>query len=507
MLILGVLLSTGLTTVSSPLAGAAVPKQLPGSFPAPLWVDTAGSVAISSPTVTTIGGVSVVVFASENGYLNVVDAMTGLSLPGWPEPVQLSPGVPSAIESSPTVAYLDGPSRPPSIIVGAGSTYIADQQGGLVAFRADGKIRFTFHTMDVYNEWSGTSSPGPNGYDDAVFSTPAVGDITGDGQQDIVFGSYDHHLYALTPNGALVHGFPVDTQDTIWSSPALYHVRGKKRLVDIFIGGDASGRNGCFGGFVYDLTYRDHEPNIVWEHCETQTIWSSPAVGSINGTGDPVVIVGTGFGETPPYRPGTDRLYAFYARTGKRVAGWPVRTAGPTFGSPAIGRLPGSNEPAVVDTSWCSSCTGVAVGSSMVYAWSGSGNLLWSDQLAGPNDFASPVLVDLTGDGVNDVLVGSSAGLYALDGGTGAFLFMTSESLPINTCSSQNSPAIADIPGTGPATGWHLFETCGGPKEVTLTGRLFNYPLPFAPAVPPPWPQWRDNPAHTGVAASTFTAG
>lgn len=497
-------LATLLAALLPTAAGAAAGT---GGFPQPLWSDTAGPVALSSPTVATIDGVSAVVFASENGYLNVVDATTGLPLPGWPEPVELAPGVPSAIESSPTVAYLDGPDHPPSIIVGAGSTYVAQQHGGLVAFRADGQVRFTFHTMDVYNEWSGNSRPGPDGYDEAVFSTPAVGDITGDGRLSIVFGSYDHHLYALRPNGKLVRGFPVDTEDTIWSSPALHHVRGKKRQEDIFIGGDGSGKQRCFGGFVYDFSYRDGAPRVIWQHCETQTIWSSPAVGAINATGNPIVVVGTGFGETPPYLPGSNRLYAYYARSGKRVPGWPVRTAGPTFGSPAIGLLPGGTEPAVVDTSWCLSCAGQGIGSSVVYAYTGRGRLLWSEQLAGANDFSSPVLADLTGSGVNDVVVGSSAGLYALSGVDGSFMFQASEAAPINTCSDQNSVVVADVAGSGPASGWHLFESCGGPRQVNQIGRLIDYPLPAAPAVAPPWPEWRGGPAHSGVANAPFARG
>ncbi len=75
-----------------------------------------------------------------------------------------------------------------------------------------------------------------------------------------MFGSWDHRLYALQPDGNLVPGFPIDTEDTIWSSPALYHVRGKKKQVDIFVGGDASGRDKCTGGFVYDVTYKNKAP-------------------------------------------------------------------------------------------------------------------------------------------------------------------------------------------------------------------------------------------------------
>jgi len=493
-------LSPGTAGATPPLN----PKQAaPLSFPAPTWTDTIGPVALSSPTVTTLDGVPAVVFGSESGYVYAVNALTGANLPGWPEPVDIQPGVPTAVESSPTVAYLDGPKKPPSIIVGAGSTYIANQQGGVVAFNANGTMRFKFLTRAVFNEWANTSIP--NGYRQSVFSTPAVGDLTGRGQLDIVFGSYDHRLYALTPNGDVVPGFPVDTEDTIWSSPALFHVRGpSKHADDIFIGGDASGHQGCVGGFVYDFTYVHNRPKIAWSHCEDQTIWSSPAVGVINSSGSPAVVVGTGFGWKPPYQPGTDRVYAFYAKTGRSVPGWPVQTAGPAFGSPAIGVLAGSTTPAVVDTSWCLACTPTNPGDSMVYAWQGTGKRIWSQTLLGPNDFSSPVIVDLTGSGGNDVVVGSSNGLYPLDGSTGAFLYGTDEASGVNVASMLNAVAVAYIPGSGPGAGWHLFEAAGGPQQVTPVGRLFDYPLPAVPGTRPPWPMWRGNPAHQGVAFLTI---
>lgn len=491
-----------LTTTAA--SGASLAKQVTTpNFPAPTWVDTVGPIALSSPTVATIDGVPAVVFGSESGYVYVVNALTGANLPGWPEPVDIAPGVPTAVESSPTVAYLDGPKKPPTIIVGAGSTYVANQQGGVVAFHEDGTVRFKFLTKAVFNEWASTAIP--NGYRQSVFSTPAVGDITGNGKLDIVFGSYDHRLYALQPNGELVPGFPVDTQDTIWSSPALFHVRGRaKRADDIFIGGDASGHFGCIGGFVYDFTYVHDRPKIAWSHCEDQTVWSSPAVGVINSSGLPAVVVGTGFGWKPPYKPGTNRVYAYYAKSGRTVAGWPVHTAGPTFGSPAIGVLAGSTTPAVVDSSWCLTCTPSTPGESMVYAWQGSGKLIWSQTLTGPNDFSSPVLVDLTGSGGNDVVVGSSNGLYPLDGADGSFLYGTDEQTAINVASALNAVAVAYLPGSGPSAGWHLFEAAGGPQQVTPVGRLFDYPLPAVPGTRPAWPMWREDPAHQGVAETTI---
>ena len=40
-------------------------------------------------------------------------------------------------------------------------------------------------------------SPNTDTGDTQVFSTPAIGDINGDGRKDVVAGSYNHKIYAL----------------------------------------------------------------------------------------------------------------------------------------------------------------------------------------------------------------------------------------------------------------------------------------------------------------------
>ena len=131
----------------------------------------------------------------------------------------------------------------------------------------------------------------------------------------------------------------------------------------------------------------------------------------------------------------------------------------------------------MVDTSWCMSCTGSRP-VSLSWAHGRRQRAAFHRGAQRLPRFASPILVDLTGSGVNDVVVGSSGGLYPLDGATGEYLFGTTETSAINGCSVQNSPAVADILGTGTGAGWHLFEACGGPKQVILSGRLFDFPLP-----------------------------
>ena len=461
-------------------------------FGSSLWaMRRLGPVWMSSPVVATIDGVKAVVLATLSGEIYVVNAKSGAELPGWPQFVHINSSTPTAIDSSPAVAYLDGPDKPPSIIVGAGSLWRRDQQGGLEAFYATGRVRFVFQTRRTFNPWGS----GPDDYSDPVFATPAVGDITGTGQLDIVFGSYDHYIYALQPDGRLVSGFPVNRADTIWSSPTLVDTSHTGRD-DIIMGTDASGFDGCRGGWLLDYRYVALHPVLIWQRCIGQTIWSSPTVGILNDTGRPAVVVGTSY-YSNYHSADTDKIFAVYADDGQDVPGWPVTASGPTFGSPAIGRIDG--EQAVVATS-CARCLD---GPAVVTAWSGSGRRIWSTVFDAHNEAtSSPVLADITGgrDGGDDVLVGAAWGLYLLSGRTGAFLYNTgawASTLDMG-CDAPSSAAVAYVPGA-PGTGWMLYSACGGP---TLPATLAAYPFPVAPASsdPPAWPEWRANADRTGIA-------
>jgi hypothetical protein len=494
------------------------PPPSPSAWPAPAWQAKAdGHVYLSSPTTARVGWREVVAVGTEAGYLELLDAATGRELPGWPRRVAGARGLSVAIESSPTIAWLDGLHAAPSVLVGTGSTSVDGGQtvGEVEAFRFDGRRRFVFHVGSV----PGTAT--------GVVSTPAVGDITGDGQLSIVFGSWDHHLYALTPAGRMLPGFPIDNLDTIWSSPALYHVRGPRRLEDVFIGSDASGRGGCYGGFVSDYSDASGRPQLVWRHCEHQTIWSSPAVGVLDGTGRTAVVVGTGFGETR-YRRGSSEIYAFYADDGARVPGWPVRTSGPTPGSPAIGVAPGGR-PMVVATSW--DCAGhdeqscFVRNQSEVVELSGSGHVVGRALLEGATALSSPVLVPLRAERNDDILVGAASGLYPIAAAPVRrlarpavrlrFLFGVSHDDTVaGGCPVNNAVALVRLSAargvavTGAAApGWYVIEACGGPPALHLRARILSYRLPVQPrrTVAALWAQFRGTPEHGGVVSTRVT--
>ena len=65
-------------------------------------------------------------------------------------------------------------------------------------------------------------------------------------------------------------------------------------------------------------------------------MWSSPAVGDIDGDGRPEVIVGGGNFYN---RSDGHKVFAWHVDDGSTVPGWPVTTGGSTMPSPALGDL------------------------------------------------------------------------------------------------------------------------------------------------------------------------
>jgi hypothetical protein len=470
--------------VAIPAFGITPADAAPAKFPGTSWAKAIGPTHLSSPVIADVNGDGHldVLTADLSGVLHVLDGRTGRDLPGWPQPVQVVPGQTVAVESSPTVADLDH-SGHNEIIVGAGSIDVPGQQGGVVAFNANGSVRWRIRTMTVAGE---------NG----VVGTPAVGDVNGDGFPDVVFGSFDHRIYVVDRNGNALPGFPMDTLDTIWDSPALYDA-GRIGRMDIFLGGDASPGGPCgnwsWAGILRAIRVTSAGPRVMWSHCQHQIFQSSPAIGNFSGDGRPALVVGTGTGPSGDAR-ATNSLSAFHLDDGSPVAGWPVLLNGPIFGSPVIGDVNGDKKNDVVVAA-CATCP---VG--RVWAFDGHGRPLWSVIPGGQVDhteiLSTPILVDLDGNGVNDVAIGQAGQFYFLRGRDGARLYQPVEVGRV----MQNSAAVANF---GKGYGWRLIVQSWRPQGDGLpkhgSARVASYRLPKAPRIAPAWPQWRLNPRHTAA--------
>jgi len=478
LLVIGSVVLAGLGAQAS---GAA--PTTPPAFPTAAWATPIGPSHLSSPVIADVNGDGrpEVVTADLGGTVHVLDRRTGRDLPGWPRAVRVVPGPAVAMESSPTVVDIDRDGRK-EIVVGAGSIEAPGQQGGLVVFRADGTVRWRLKTMTVAGQ-------------SGVVGTPAFGDVNGDGWGEIVFGSYDHRLYVVDRNGRALPGFPIDTLDTIWDSPALFDV-GKIGRKDIFLGGDASPGGPCgawsWAGWLRRIRVTRMGPLVLWTRCQHQIFQSSPAIGDIGNDGRFEVVVGTGVGPSGDAS-ASNTVKAFRVEDGSPIPGWPVLLNGPIFGSPVIGDVNGDRRNDVVVAA-CAKCA-----KGRVWAIGPGGRVLWSVEPGAPEGYhvellSTPILVDLDGNGVNDVAVGGTGEFNFLRGADGARLYRPIERNRI----IQNSAAVANF---GAGVGWRLVvqswkATDGRPINGTAT--VSSFPLPRVPGVKPAWPQWRKNGHHTG---------
>jgi hypothetical protein len=132
----------------------------------------------------------------------------GKPLPGWPAatrtpfgPDPAHPHWESTVISSPAVGELDGETKDgPEVVVGAGD-------GRVYAYHADGTPLAGWPVL--------LDDPAQPGFETAkVASSPAIGDIDGDGRNEVVIGDGETYgttarVYALRGDGSYEKGWPV----------------------------------------------------------------------------------------------------------------------------------------------------------------------------------------------------------------------------------------------------------------------------------------------------------
>ena len=113
-------------------------------------------------------------------------------------------------------------------------------------------------------------------------ATPALGDIDGDGYDEIVFGQYggDRLLYAINIDGTNVSGFPVELDEKVQRGVALSDFNGNGKM-DIIVGTDDE-----FVHLIYD------DGTIAWSYETGGDIRVAPSILELN-SGEKIVLVGS----------------------------------------------------------------------------------------------------------------------------------------------------------------------------------------------------------------------
>lgn len=253
--------------------------------PVPGWPAHAGNfVERSSPAVADVdgdGNLEVFVGSWFNGGAGSTGGVYGFDfdgtpLPEWPKLTSTH----TSVVASPALADLDGDDDL-EIVVG---TY--EQDARLFGWHHDGKIAAGWPQM----------IPRGVAYCSAMTSSPAVGDIDGDGDLEIVTGSTGEcgTVYAWHHGGIIVAGWPVNTNAVVeGSSPVLGDVDGDEP-VEIVVG-SASGFTpyGCSLDEISEAYVFDNDGTIVdgWPVDLGVATPPHPALWDVDEDGDTEIIM------------------------------------------------------------------------------------------------------------------------------------------------------------------------------------------------------------------------
>jgi len=259
----------------------------------------------------------------------------------------------------------------------------------------------------------------------------ALARIDGSKGLDIVAPSRDtKQMFVFKYNGTVLAGWPRSTENTIRAGAAVGDLNNDNSFEIVGID-----ELGVLYVWKKDGTeYRDGDSNPLTQGVFARLTgctlnYSVPALADIDNDGKDEIIVGTQ----------GDQLFAFND-DGSQVPGFPVALSSDIAGSPAVGDVDNDGQLDIV----------VNIKDGNVRAIKKDGTNLWTRLLVvNPNFFGpSPAIGDVNGDGKLETFIPTYDGkLYGLTyTGTNLAGFPTTYS---TTTYTESSPVIADIDGDG----------------------------------------------------------
>jgi hypothetical protein len=519
---LSLTISRGYSASAEEITAVQMPRQwtrtLSGSACPALPSDT--NCHLSSPAIADINGDNKpdIVVATNSGRVIVVKH-DGSQL--WSVDVAAHFGMAAGtnqIHSSPAVGDIDNDGFP-DIVVGVGDINNSCTHGGVIALSHTGAVKAG------WPKWS-QDYIAPHGCRDTVFSSPALGDLTKDGKLEIVVGSFDKRVYVWRHDGSLLPGFPLASYhtgrfptwpnlkdrlaDTVWSSPALGDINGDGYL-DIVIGSDEGNYDARYGGdaagwtcpyatmvpgycggslYVFDR-FGNHLPGFPkYIH---EIIQSTPVLADLDQNGSLDIIVGTGswYHNNSSDHPTLGfRVYA-WDKNGNSLPGW---EGGKTTGHvvpapPVVGDITGNGQLEVI----------VGAQDKRLYAWQSNGQTVSGFPMT-PRDFLGGasahfdigrglVLADYTGNGKMEILFTQAWGVTIV-AGNGQQLTTSAAGDPLPAFTTDglliNTPAVADLNGNGRL------------ELIASNSKLVAWELPNSSTLAT-WPMFKRNAARTSA--------
>ena len=315
-----------------------------------------------------------------------------------------------------------------------------------------------------------------------VWSGVAVGDLDNDGLEELVFASNGDLLYALRADGTeWMNGDGNPDSVGIFKRLGSYYNYGTPALADL----DGNG--------VLDIVYAGFEGKLFAWRPDGTSLPGFPGNIGFATTGSVAVGYLDGPGDTQPEivaTSGNDSLYAFKSDGGRR-AGFPIGIR--------LGGTSKNPSPALADMNVDGYLDIVVAGTDgKIYVYDRNGvlnpnfaNVRYSAITDGYASESSPVVADINGDGLPDILMGDENGVVNGISGTGQLL----PGFPIQLGGEVRGTAAAcDCDGDG------LSEIVVSSWDKKTY--MWDYDFPFSPGGNPPWPQFHHDARRTGLTTS-----
>lgn len=333
------------------------------------------------------------------------------SLPGWPAAVMGGASPPVAADLDPSYPGLE-------VALGTLSSGV-----NLYVFHADG-----------------TSMPGwPRDIGFFVASSPAIGDLDGDGDLEVVAGDFGTNaVWALHHDGTPVAGWPIPVAANVRSTAAIADLDPAFAGLEVVIGV----QDGTVLALHHDGTPVSGWPVLAGNFVER----CSPAVGDVDGDGDLEVFVGSWYDGNPG---STGGLYAFSAN-GTPLPGWPVLTAAhPSIvASPALADFDGDGDLEIT--------VGTYETNGKIYVWHHTGAVMsgWPQTIprapaSSSAMTSSPAVGDIDGDGDLEIVTGSYGQCGTVYAWHHTGVLVAGWPALVNAVIDGSSPVLGDVDGDG----------------------------------------------------------